>query len=145
MACVLSAYKASLKSPPENRDDLALLMVAERLPVLLSGRVENPVVDDQYLDEGWSPEHRRIFVAEAQALHARLREAIQGTDSTERALASLASAFGDRIPDDHALIKDEGSGQIGAPAVLMSGLVKQMGSEQAPQEAVKREGDRRYG
>ena len=145
MSCVVKTYDEAAPAPADNRDDLALLAVAERLPALFRGRIVNPVVEGQHLDEGWSAEQRQTFVAEAQALLDRLREALTGTDSAPSALASLVRAFGDRLPDDHELIKREGGGQVAAPAVLTSGLVRQMGNEREPQQAVKREGDRRYG
>ncbi len=142
MSCVVTTYNEAAEGPAENRDDLALFAVAERLPALFQGRIGNPVVDGQYLDEGWSKEQRQTFVVEAQALVARLREAITGTDNAARSLASLIRAFGDRLPDDCSLIKPEG---VPAPAVLTAGLVKQMGSEREPQQATRREGSRRYG
>ncbi len=144
MACVVTVYTKNGTELADNRDDLALLAVSERLPDLLADSIENPVVAGQYLDEGWSPEDREDFVARAQELHARLREAIHATDSAQKSLESLTLAFGDRIPDDPGLVKPEG-GKVAAPAVLTAGLVKQMGSAKAPQQAVKREGDRRYG
>jgi len=119
--------------------------VAERLPQLLRHRIENPVVSGQFLDDGWSSDERAEFVAQAETLLARLQDAIRGTDSTQHALASLVLAFGDRVPSDHTLIKPEASPGVAAPALLTSGLIKQMGNERAPREAVKREGDRRYG
>ncbi|PIO97033.1 CBASS cGAMP synthase [Pleomorphomonas carboxyditropha] len=145
MSCVITTYDEAAAKPADDRDDLALLAVADRLPNLLQGRIVNPVVDDQYLDEGWEEEDRTRFVNEAQALRDRLHEAIVDTDSAPRALASLVSAFGDRLPDDYNLIKSEDSATLAAPAVLTSGLVKQMGGDREPQQAVKREGDRRYG
>jgi hypothetical protein len=144
MSCTVTAYAENGAGLADDRDDLALLAVSERQPALLAGRIENPVVPGQYLDEGWSPEDRLDFVARARELHARLRDAIQGTDSAMRSLESLTLAFGDRIPDDPTLIKSE-DGEVYAPRVLTAGLIKQMGSEKVPQQAVKREGDRRYG
>lgn len=145
MSCVVTTYDEAGAAPSDNRDDLAMLAVADRLPGLFRSRIVNPVVDGQYLDEGWADEDRKSFVAEAQSLRDRLREAITGTDSAPRALESLVRAFGDRLPGDHSLIKPEESAVVAAPAVLTSGLVKQMGGEREPQQAVKREGDRRYG
>lgn len=145
MSCVVTTYDEAAAAPADSRDDLALLAVADRLPDLFRGRIVNPVVDGQHLDEGWAEEDRRTFIAEAQALCDRLREALTGTDSAPRALASLVRAFGERLPDDHSLIKSEEGAKVASPAVLTSGLVKQMGSEREPQQAVKREGDRRYG
>lgn len=145
MSCVVTTYDEATAAPSDSRDDLALLAVADRLPVLFRGRIANPVVEGQYLDDGWEQEHRQAFIREAQALCERLREAITGTDSPTRALASLVRAFGERLPNDPSLIKSEEPAELGAPAVLTSGLVKQIGGEREPQQAVKREGDRRYG
>ncbi|MEX2375434.1 MAG: CBASS cGAMP synthase [Dehalococcoidia bacterium] len=145
MACVVTVYEEAVGMAPDNRDDLALLAVAERLPDLFRGRIVNPVVDGQFLDEGWSSDDRRTFIAEAEALLDRLREAITGTDSPPRALACLTLAFGVRLPNDHGLIKADDVAKVAAPTVLTAGLIKQMGDEQEPKQAVKREGDRRYG
>jgi len=145
MSCVVTTYNEAVGSPPDHRDDLALLAVADRLPDLFRGRIANPVVDGQYLDEGWAEEDRQTFIAKANALRDWLREALTGTDNAARALASLVHAFGDRLPNDHSLIKSEEASKLAAPPVLTSGLVKQMGGEREPQQAVKREGDRRYG
>lgn len=145
MSCVVTTFDEAAAAPADNRDDLALLAVADRLPDLFGDRIVNPVVDGQHLDEGWGDEDRQAFITEAQALRDWLREALSGTDSAPRALSSLVRAFGDRIPDDHSLIKSEETPRVSAPAVLTSGLLKQMGGEREPQQAVKREGDRRYG
>lgn len=143
MACVVTVYQEATDRPRGTRDDLALLMVAERLPTLLSARIANPVVSGQFLDEGWQEDMRREFVEKASLLRDRLREAIHGTDSPSQALASLVRAFGDRLPADVSLIQSEEV--LAAPTVLTSGLVRQLAGEGAPQQAVKREGERRYG
>ncbi|MGX7705588.1 CBASS cGAMP synthase [Methylobacterium sp. Gmos1] len=145
MSCVVTVYDEAGEKPADNRDDLALLAVAERLPALLQARIGNPVVEGQYLDEGWAPDDRVSFIKGAEALLSQLRDSISVTDNTRHALASLIRAFGNRLPDDHTLIKPEEGASIAAPQVLSSGLIKQMGGQQEPQQAVKREGDRRYG
>ena len=144
MSCVVTSFDSASQPPAENRDDLALLMVAEALPGLLAGRIANPVVDGQFLDENWEDQQRQEFIGEAETLLARLREAMTGTDSPPKALASLIAAFGDRIPNDCDLIKEEG-GRVSAPGVLRGGLIKQIAEEREPQQAVQRGGDRRYG
>jgi hypothetical protein len=149
MAAVIKAYEEAAAAVPENRDDKALLMVAERLPGILSGRIDNPVVEGARLDEGWSPEQRAAYVARAKDLHRRLQDALQGTDNPDGALASLTAAFGDRIPDDTDLIATEDSVEtksaVSSPAVLSLGLLKEMGKEPSIRDAVKKEGDSRYG
>lgn len=144
MACVVSAYDLDAIAA-DNRDDRALLAVARQLPKLLQGRIPNPVVDGQFLDEVWSPADRNAFVAQAEALESRLARALSGTDSAEQALGELTAAFGERLPDDPDLIEPDQREDLATPAILSAGLVKQMGDEAGPQAAVKREGDRRYG
>lgn len=144
MACVVSAYESGAGAA-DNRDDHALLTVAELLPGLLRGRLPNPVVDGQYLDEAWSHCDRETFASAAEALHERLELAISATDSSERALSELTAAFGERLPDDPDLIVPDIPAELSKPAVLTSGLVRDMGEETGPQSAVKRDGDRRYG
>lgn len=142
MACAVEVYRSEGAALSAGRDDLAMLQVAGRLPDLLAGRIANPVVDGQFLDEGWTADQRQEFVYKAGLLHSRLRDALEGTDSAVACLAALTAAFGARIPNDSSLIRPEGSSPA-APAVLTSGLLRQGVAE--PQSAVKRDGDRRYG
>ena len=94
MSCVVTTLDEAASAAADNRDDLALLAVAERLPALFRGRIVNPVVQGQHLDEGWSAEQRQTFVAEAQALLDRLREALTGNDSAQGALAASCVILG---------------------------------------------------
>ena len=150
MAVAIAIYeeaKASL--PPENRDDEALLLTTERLPVKLAGRIKNPVVDDAYLDEGWTEDMRAEFIEKAEDLHQTLKVAAQGSSSPREALRHLTSAFGDRIPDDVSLIQtDDGTRTahgVAATSVLTSGLLKEIAAEPQDREAVQKEGDGRFG
>jgi len=86
MSAVVTVYDEAQEAVAENRDDLALLMVAERLPNILSGVIANPVVDGQRLDEGWTSEQRSEFVSEAKVLLRHLQDAIMGTDDREVAI-----------------------------------------------------------
>ena len=123
MSAVITAYKEAHELVPEKRDDLAILMVAERLPAILSEFIANPVVEDQRLDEGWTAEQRAEFVAEAQRLLWHLQNALLGTDDPHVAIANLTSIFGPRIPDDPDLISQEtmtapSQKAFGAPNIL---------------------------
>lgn len=126
MSAAITAYDEAFEEVPENRDDLAMLMVAERLPSVLSGQIDNPVVDGQRLDEGWSTEQRADFVAEAEVLLERLRHVLAGTDDPRTAIQGLIAAFGPRVPNEPNLIKSEDmrapstKSAIGAPAILKS-------------------------
>ena len=127
MAAVVQAYEEVQDAAPANRDDLALLMIAERLPEVLSGIIDNPVVAGQRLDEGWTREQRAEFVATAEVLLRHLRDGLMGTDDPEVAIAKLIAAFGPRIPDDPDLVQTEkmrapnAKSAIASPAVLKSG------------------------
>jgi hypothetical protein len=126
MSAVVTAYDEAEDAVPEDRDDLAILMVAERLPQILSGLIANPVVDGQRLDEGWAPEQRAGFVTAAEALLQCIQGALTGTDDAEAAIDSLIEVFGPRIPDDTDLVRTETmpapsvKSAIGAPAILRS-------------------------
>jgi hypothetical protein len=142
MACVVVAFDEASAKPAEDRDDKALLMVAERLPELLGGRIANPVVDGQYLDENWTTESRSDFVAEAQKLATNLLAALVSSKPSEAA-AILGLALGDYIPDSIDAYVSEGPD--GAPAILTTGLLKDFADEPEAQSAVKFGGDSRYG
>ncbi len=134
MSSVVTTYEEEGSELPENRDDLALLAVASRLPKVLADRVKNPVVEGAYLDEGWSPEDRQAYICAAQSLHWDLASAMKETDDPEAALGRLAVAFGERIPMDGDLVSEDGT------RVLDHGLLNDSGGK----EAVKLGGSNRH-
>lgn len=142
MACVITAYDEAVGAIAENRDDLALQMVAKRLPELLERRIANPVVHGQYLDEGWTRECRTDFIAKARALVARVDLALAANQS-DTVIEHLRAALGNYLPDDEDLI--EFQAPIGAPAILQSGILKDFADQPDAREAVKKGGDGRYG
>jgi hypothetical protein len=141
MACVVAAYDQALTAVPENRDDLALQMVATQLPSLLSRRIPNPVVDGQFLDEGWTPELRTEFADEARSLRAEVDRAL-AAGKAETVVEHLRGALGRFLPDDPDLIAIEATG---APAILRSGILKDFADEPEARDAVRKGGDDRYG
>lgn len=149
MAAVVKAYKEATDEASQSRDDKALLMVVERLPAILSGEIENPVVSGQRLDEGWTQEERYNYVEKAKELLHRIQNALLYTNNAKTALVNLTAAFGDRIPDDTSLVIPDDvapkTAPVNSPAVLTLGLLKDIGEEPAVREAVKKEGDSRYG
>jgi len=142
MACVVAAYDEADAEITENRDDLALQMVATRLPELLNGRIRNPVVGGQYLDEGWAPEVREEFIAQARDLSARVDRALE-SDQAGTVIEHLRAALGKYLPDDADLIVIESS--LGFPTILESGILKGFADEPDARAAVKKGGDGRYG
>lgn len=134
MSSVVTTYEEDGGEFSENRDDLALLAVASRLPMVLGNRVKNPVVEGAYLDEGWSPEDRQAYIRAAQSLHWGLAFAMKEAEDPEEALGRLAGLFGERIPKDGALVSEDGTG------VLDHGLL----NDPAEHEAVKLGGSNRH-
>lgn len=142
MACIVAAYDDALAAIAETRDDLALQMVAGRLPHALAGRIRNPVVDGQYLDEGWTPEIREDFIAEARALAASIDRAL-ASNRAATVVEQLRGALGSYFPKDAELIVVDTVPS--APAILTSGLLREIVDEAKEREAVKKGGDGRYG
>jgi len=107
MACVVAVYD-ELKGPlPENRDDLALQAVADRLEALFSQAIPNPVLPDQQLDEDWSAEQRLDFKARARGLKTKIDTVLNRTYHKAVAIVELREGFGGRIPNDELLIDVE--------------------------------------
>lgn len=134
MSAVITAYEEALTDVPDNRDDKALLLVAEKLPGLLSNAILNPVVAGQRLDEGWTTGQRTEFVAKANDLLRNIRRAIIEVDEAGAAIAALAAAFGDRIPDDIRLVssdEDEPAPERKAAALAAPTLIIPSGAEAA--------------
>jgi len=141
MACAVTAYEQALAKPPENRDDLALLMVAKAMPTLLADAIANPVVDGQLLDEGWTNECRADFIAAAGSLRDTLADALaKGTAA--QVIATLRDGLGHYVPNDAGLIDMT---MTDGPAILTSGLLGQLADEPDARQAVKLGGDGRYG
>jgi len=150
MAAVVSVFEKASAGIPSDRDDIALLRVAEELPDFLSKEIPNPVVQGERLDQGWTPEERSDFVAKAKVLAERLTDAL--VHSFDRALAveALQEQFGGRIPDDLTLyVPDAGletkADDLAAPAALTLGLVDKMELDSSDLAAVNKQGGGRYG
>jgi len=150
MAAVVSVFEKASAGIPSDRDDIALLRVAEDLPEFLDNEIPNPVIAGERLDEGWKPEERSDFVAMAKVLAQRLADAL--VHSSDRALAveALQDQFGGRIPNDLTLyVPDAGletkADDLAAPAALTLGMVDKMEAENNDLAAVNKQGGGRYG
>jgi len=138
MLAVVSAFDEASAAPPENRDDLALLMVANGLAARLSNAIENPVVPGQFLDEGWD-DCRDEFVAKANELARELKVALSA-DTRASALTALRRTLGDYIPNDIGLL------EVTVPAsaaILTQGILSDVPADE--REPVKIGGEARYG
>jgi len=141
MAAVVAAFDSAANAPAENRDDLALQMVADGLGDTLSATINNPVVDGQILDEGWDGECRNDFVARARELATSLKLALTA-DTRASALTVLRRALGENVPNDINLLDVV---MVATPAILNKGLLGEAGARQERREPVKIGGEPRYG
>ena len=107
MACVVTVFDELNGTLPENRDDLAVQAVANRLEEMFSQPIPNPVLPDQDLDESWTGEERLDFKARAADLKGMIDGILNNTFHKQIALTELRERFGDRIPDDELLIDIE--------------------------------------
>jgi hypothetical protein len=110
----------------EGRDDKALLSVAEAMPGLLASQLPNPVVDGEFLDDGWG-EERQDFIAEAQRLAQNVSDAIMASNGPDHTIELLQSVLGPRVPEDVTLVETDGAapseaGKLAAPSILGSTL-----------------------
>lgn len=88
-------------SDSKQRDDVALLEVAHKLPAILRGEVENPVSPDEYLTDKLDEDNiREEVVARAQEMYRTLHYAIMVCDQPDEACRSLQTLFGPRFPAD---------------------------------------------
>ena len=151
MAAVVSVFEKASAAIASDRDDLALLRVAEDLPDFLANDIPNPVVEGARLDQGWSSEERSDFVAKARVLTERLKDALIQTSDRTAAFEALQNQFGGRIPDDFTLyVPDAGletkASELAAPAALTLGMVDKVDAEQSNDlAAVNKQGGGRYG
>lgn len=151
MAAVVSVFEKASAAIASDRDDLALLRVAEDLPDFLANDIPNPVVEGERLDQGWSPEERDDFVAKAKLLAERLEDALTKTSERSVAYEALQEQFGERIPDDLLLyVPDAGletkESELAAPAALTMGIVDKIDGEHSNDlAAVNKQGGGRYG
>lgn len=110
MACIVDILDGLNVDLPNARDDVAILLVSERMADRLNRPILNPVMTDDAelaLDRDWTAADRAEFVTKAGELHQRLTDALHGTDNAAVVLTRLTSAFGDRVTDDVSVIRVE--------------------------------------
>lgn len=104
MAITVRAFDENRTRLDANREDDALLAVAERMPTLLQGRIRNPVVHGQYLDDDWPQETRQRYIRAAEQLRDHLKAARDATQAYA-VLSRLNDCLGDRVPHDADLVQ----------------------------------------
>jgi hypothetical protein len=130
MKAIADAYDM-LGPLDQNRDDLALILVGEKLVDIFAGPIVNPVIPDDpacNLDAKWSAEFRAALISEIQARTAQLRDAVHITLNKTVAIQRARAAFGERIPDAHDLIVSIG----------IAGVIRSERPQPQPQPVVPR-------
>lgn len=104
MACVWYAYERIRGPFLPDREDERLLRVAERLPGLLNGSIQNPACQNEENLNRMSAEERERVVARATELKDRLKDIVTSCANKQRAVDLTVAVFGDRVPDRPDLV-----------------------------------------
>lgn len=107
MACAFKVFEELGRRNVPERDDLALLKIAERLPDLLGGPVTNPADEEERLDKRLSYDSRRQAVARAGDLRHDLNAVVHKCVDPVEAIRVLRALFGGRIPERTDLVDIE--------------------------------------
>jgi hypothetical protein len=99
MVCAWEAFEDLGRPNVPERDDKALLRVAERLPRLLAGPVCNPTDLDEKICARLDDGDRRVAIKMAGELQATLTAIVEKCFDPKEAVRQLNGLFGDRIPD----------------------------------------------
>ena len=110
------------------------------------------VITDELIDR-LEPQQLRQALRAAQAEMAAKNELIERhareVAFKQATIDKLINSFGDRIPNEPEMIGDDqgpgGGGGVAAPAVLTQGLLKEIDNDPAARDAVRKDGDNRYG
>lgn len=104
MICAFNAFEeCGVECIPE-RDDEALLLVVDRLPVYLSGTVTNPAEPSENVNR-IPDEDRSAICAIAKSFASELRLIIKQCKDAEEAVRKLKEALGSRVPDRPDLVR----------------------------------------
>lgn len=104
MACAVVALDEIDGELPDNRDDITMLAISERLPSMFSGQIPNPVLPEQFLDQGWTEADRQLHRARAADLQSAFNTVLNSTYNKSIAIARLMGVLGERLPGDELLI-----------------------------------------
>lgn len=128
MACAVKILEKLDVEISSKRDDVAFLLIAEKMPQVLNETIPNPAVKDaKALDHGWKPEQRAQYIEKARQLHHHLKTAICGNTSKVACINSFRIALGPRVPEDMMLVNPTAAEAevlqysqtaVAAPAVL---------------------------
>lgn len=104
MVCAVQALDEANTPPQPGRDDDGLLVVVRALANKLKTKVYNPVVADKALNDHWTLTEHNQFELKARAFATELDRALNNETSTFNVVERLRGLFGDRLPDQAALV-----------------------------------------
>jgi hypothetical protein len=104
MVCAWEAFEDMGRPNVPERDDLALLRIAERLPRLLAGPIYNPTDRSEKICARLDDNDRHAAVEMAGELQATMSEIIEKCFDPKEAISKLNSLFGNRIPNHPELV-----------------------------------------
>jgi hypothetical protein len=104
MVCAWEVFEDMGRPNVPERDDLALLRIAERLPRLLSGPICNPTDRGEKICARLDDNDRRVAIEMAGKLQATLSEIVEKCFDPKEALSKLNGLFGNRIPNRPDLV-----------------------------------------
>lgn len=123
--CLMCAIDLALiklgGNPSQDRDDKQIMDVAEILPEIFKGEIQNPVVQTSCLND-WNDNDRKMIVSETERLAAEMESALEKSGNADIVVDRLRNSFGRRIPNRPDVIKIEGKAAAtarAAPAVLV--------------------------
>jgi len=99
MVCISQSFEKN-----QNRDDLTLLKVAEKLVIQLINEVSAPFIETDKSLNHLQGEERKLASKKAEKLYVSLNKAVYETSDKDVVLDLVANEFGSRIPRDHPLI-----------------------------------------
>jgi|GEM_PF-166151 len=120
MVCVVLAYEEQDTLFEDDRDDAAILQIANKLPGYFASDIANPVLNDASKPlNDWSDDQRKQYIDAANGLIDLLTRALENNFDAHRTVDRLVEAFGDRVPVRPDLVKCCGvvKAAIAMPAV----------------------------
>jgi hypothetical protein len=104
MVCAWEVFEDMGRPNVPERDDLALLGIAERLPRLLSVPICNPTDRSEKICARLDDNDRRAAIEMAGELQATLSEIVEKCFDPKEAVSKLNGLFGNRIPNRPDLV-----------------------------------------
>lgn len=103
MVCAWKAFEEKTRPLIPDREDLTLLMVLDRLPGYLEGRVANPTDPGENVNR-LTDDDRKIAARHAKAFADKLRNTTATVSDRQEAVDEMQALLGMRLPDRPDLV-----------------------------------------